>query len=741
MQEYYSPPASREANPSSSDFSADRPVLSSSEDMLGFTSVAERLATSILSQSAKDGLVISLEGKWGSGKSSILNLLAANLNKPTSGDANPPHVINFAPWIVSDRDAMLVQLMADISSAIETVSSQSGAAKAEKAKRTANKLRGYTSKITKGLAPIAGIAGLAGVPWAGVAKDVLENTGEFLDKVEWKKSVSELKADLVADLQELQTRIIVIIDDLDRLEPPEIAEVMRLTRAVADFPNIIYILSFDPDILATSLKVALRIEDGAAYLRKIVQVSVKVPQPEPFDLRNWLVNECLSLHQSVASGALSSDAMERLHLVCQIEGSRLKTPRDVVRVLNLAKLHWPPVADKVDYADLVWLQIVKAQDKLFYDFVERYIAEFSAVAAGAYLADSERSQFSSEFAAFITDDVLAPRSVFTLQTFLPGLKSHKEPDKRLFNISDAEVASFVHDRRLASPEHSRYFFAFSKPAGALADTDYNNLLAAAAEGKNLEEAFKGLVYQRRPQGGLLLSVIIDRLTHTKQSRFSPKAIPSLVMLMADSMDEAGRLLGRWGNIPIWSDGYRLLAELLPALKAPARKRTLSDLFQRGKAMGWLMSKVLRREIFSHGRFGDQKRSEKEWLLTDAELDTAIKFWIKRARTTDKNYIVESPDLMSVFFGWQQSGNESSLQHWIGEQSNTDSEFLKMLNGCRSWMHSDKTYYPLKKSELEVFIDYETAMKRLEKISKDDRSSPADQALALELLEAARIGKD
>ena len=62
---------------------------------------------------------------------------------------------------------------------------------------------------------------------------------------------------------------------------------LRLIRAVADFPDVIYVLSYDPHVVASVLKKAVQVDDGAAFLEKIVQINIRVPRPEAFDLRSW----------------------------------------------------------------------------------------------------------------------------------------------------------------------------------------------------------------------------------------------------------------------------------------------------------------------------------------------------------------------------------------------------------------------------------------------------------------------
>ncbi|MBA2864027.1 P-loop NTPase fold protein [Methanococcus maripaludis] len=68
-----------------------------------------------------------------------------------------------------------------------------------------------------------------------------------------KSSLDEQKNRLIEALGNLNHKIIIIIDDIDRLPKSEIVEIFQLVKAVADFPNIVYLLSFDKEIVANAL--------------------------------------------------------------------------------------------------------------------------------------------------------------------------------------------------------------------------------------------------------------------------------------------------------------------------------------------------------------------------------------------------------------------------------------------------------------------------------------------------------
>lgn len=76
-------------------FSADRPIISAQEDLLGRTGFAESLASAIRGWKGNDSLVIALYGSWGSGKSSIKNVVVESLRK---SQKTCPEIVEFNPW-------------------------------------------------------------------------------------------------------------------------------------------------------------------------------------------------------------------------------------------------------------------------------------------------------------------------------------------------------------------------------------------------------------------------------------------------------------------------------------------------------------------------------------------------------------------------------------------------------------------------------------------------------------------
>src|SRR5437773_971172 len=91
--------------PAAPGFSSDRPIDSARHDLLGRSSFAERLAASIRGWSGKDSLVIALYGVWGTGKTSVKNMILEKLRKAAA--RMTPQIVEFSPWQVSGTGSIV----------------------------------------------------------------------------------------------------------------------------------------------------------------------------------------------------------------------------------------------------------------------------------------------------------------------------------------------------------------------------------------------------------------------------------------------------------------------------------------------------------------------------------------------------------------------------------------------------------------------------------------------------------
>lgn len=321
------------------DFNGDKALKGAAEDRLGFAAIAEAIAASLARQPTVDGLVVGIEGRWGSGKSSLVNMMLNSLRNVE--DHKRPEIVEFKPWLIGDRDGLLISLFSELATAVDTIEEVAGDSSGSLRRQLVNtgeQVRNFAARLGA-VGPLAKLAGSV-VPFASSAGDVISLLAESAKALKNQPTLAAEKLRLRDRLSSLPRRIVVTIDDVDRLEPAEVVELLRLVRSVADFPNVVYVLCYDPGIVAHSIEVAAKVNNGYAYIEKIVQIPISVPQPESFDLRRWFREEVggLSMLADEAGNSLS-----RLSSVIDIEGGRyLTTPRHVVRCTDSIRFFWGP---------------------------------------------------------------------------------------------------------------------------------------------------------------------------------------------------------------------------------------------------------------------------------------------------------------------------------------------------------------------------------------------------------------
>lgn len=704
----------------------DRALRHGDTDMLGFRNIAVQVATALANHASDSGLVVGIEGAWGSGKSSLLFLIEEELGKLPA--ETRPTIINFRPWLVGNRDALLKNLFSSLRKAIDQVASDAGDLSGQrnaKAKEAVTALRKFTAALSKAgaLVEVAGdVAAFAPLKWAGMGLNALRNIVK--EKTD-DPLLDELKENLIKALQNLGHRFIVTIDDVDRLEPKEVIEILRLTRSVADFPNVIYLLSYDSAVLAHNIEQAAQVENGVEYLEKIVQLSVMVPKPEAFQLRQWFGDQ---LH-SIAS-TRNEDELFRLRTVIDYDGGLyLNSPRSVVRVLDSIRFLWPALQkERADLADVVWLQLIKNGNRKLYRWIEGYCATASVLSLGtASLEESERSKAFKELTQSVEPDYFGShvyRHYFA--EHLLGMKTTVTDTADIFElhqgVNEAELKSAITNVRLASPDHYRLYFAQSGPSHALTHGDFEVLWSATDTGATSVETLILEWHQKTISGDMgKADLLLERLNNATPDSLTPRRAEILLTALSNLLDQAYRLRPferSWVN-SIWDRAEKLVPICLALFDTTERQPILEKIFTDGKAIGWLTD-LFRRETFAHGLYGSRSRPEDDWLFTASEFAHITKIMLSRYRTMKAEELFAENNLTNILFAWQQGGDIDGPKRFVESHIDTNEGLMQVLEKLTSTVNSSHrgTYQVLRRETLSCFLDYDQALGRVTKLMND-----------------------
>lgn len=126
-------------------YHSDRPIETSREDLLGRSKFANQLARSILEMDHHDTFTIALYGKWGSGKTSVLNMMCAEIGRRCKEmpETDKPIVIRFEPWNYSDQSQLIQQFFSQLSEGLSIENDD------ETMKSIGKKIEEYSSALSK----------------------------------------------------------------------------------------------------------------------------------------------------------------------------------------------------------------------------------------------------------------------------------------------------------------------------------------------------------------------------------------------------------------------------------------------------------------------------------------------------------------------------------------------------------------------------------------------------------------
>lgn len=327
---------------------SDLPLVDPAEDAFGYAPFASLLAEAIVGNRSPQGLVLAVHGKWGSGKSSLLNFIKHDLNRLP--EDKRPVVIDFNPWWFEGREQIASQLLEQFSAQLPD--------RLKHVRALAKLVGKYSKQIADTAADVSGygwlkkpLAWLLG--WIPGLKFLSEKTG-----------IPSIKKKVAATLKSSGKRFVFFVDDIDRLTPDEARDFFRAIKALADFPEVVYVLFFDREEVGRALTASLKM-DGEAYLEKIVQAPFHLPAVDKGQLHQKLFKGLDSIIDSKPMpfpfdqgrwAEVFSDGLDRF----------IKKPRDIVRILNSISVAYPPLAGEVNAVDFIALEFLRVFEPAVY---------------------------------------------------------------------------------------------------------------------------------------------------------------------------------------------------------------------------------------------------------------------------------------------------------------------------------------------------------------------------------------
>lgn len=265
----------------------DKPVSTLKDDVFGITQYISGLNEFIME--CDTPMTIAIQGDWGSGKTSMMNMIQEQLG-------NRVVTSWFNTWQYSQfnmDDALAVSFLSRLISDLET-DQDSKNLKMKKALKTISKFVKNTGVIM--------IDTLVGGKVADTVESGLQAVAEQ-NELDMPQAINELKTQFQAAVdakiaQSGKDRLVIFIDDLDRLQPGKAVELLEVLKLFLDCDKCVFVLAIDYAVVSQGVKQKygelLGEEKGRSFFDKIIQVPFKMPVAQ-YNVRNYVTTSLRTL--------------------------------------------------------------------------------------------------------------------------------------------------------------------------------------------------------------------------------------------------------------------------------------------------------------------------------------------------------------------------------------------------------------------------------------------------------------
>lgn len=570
----------------------DPPIRKKKEDRLNRARFAEALAEQVAGTPASGGVVFGLLGPYGSGKTSILNMVEETL-KEDFGDLA---VLWFNPWLFSGTEQLVEHFFEELAAQL-----------LEKPDDRLRRIGEALERYGQLLGPLRYVPGVG--RYAEGAEKATNILGGLLKgrRKEKPASVRTRYRELEKALDKLDGKIVIFIDDLDRLSRrEEIQDVIRLVRLNADLPNVVFVLAFDRWRVEEALA---GVEgDGRAYLEKIVQVVHDVPAIRELDLSSALVEEIKRIIGQAPTGPF--DEHEFWNVFHTVIRPLFRNVRDVRRYADALPMTLQVIGDEVRLTDVLALEAIRLQapdafaklsaiSRALTTTSARYGKGRNSDEAKAKIEDFEKA--GGEHAGVIRE---ARRKLFPASSWMENTHHGSE-----------WLKTWSKERRVAHPRVLRFYLEKNLPEDVMPASAVQDLFESLSNRDALAAKF-GAMDPR------MLEHAVKRLQEYKED-YRPEHVEPAVEVLLNQMPRLREGTERFMDIGADRRVRRAVLDFLRKIEDPEalalKLKMVMPRVDNLSARLQLVEMVGHREGIGHGLVSEEEaRNLEEYVLTVLE---------------------------------------------------------------------------------------------------------------------------
>ena len=629
-------------------FKGDQPINTPADDLLGRDSFARSLAEAILNYDSCDNLVIGLFGAWGSGKTSVINMAVGHLQSLPAPADRKPIVIRFNPWNFSDQNQLITEFFRQLSHVLEKPDYVA------KTKKAGEKL-GMYSKFFSPLKFVPGIGQYADLA-LGLLQGAASAAASYAEAM--KQDISTTRNELNAILAELPYKIIIVIDDIDRLNNTEIRQIFQLVKALADFPNTVYLLAFDKEVI---LRALAKVQEGPGleYLEKVIQVPFEIP---PI---SWTELETLFFSKLDEIIELSDEEWDQTHWGNLYQSGikhLIQNIRGVNRFVNVFRFGYKALKGKVNPIDLIALTAIQ----VFIPDLYSGIRENKDLFVGIWeSSDYGRDESARERAKMRCDNLVNAVSHVEstlIKDFLQRLFPRLQSVYSNYYHGNWQLAEWRRTGRVCSPENFDIMFRLSIPKGEVSREEMKSLLNTASGFESFSDTLRALIEDGRITRFLTL---VEDYTEREIPLQNIDSIVSALMDIGDLFPE--------GDIGFFatSNSIRVIRIFYQLMRRIENQTECFSIYKRAMSQAENSIYTVTHELYmlraAHGRDGSKKdiAPEEKRMVSAEQLDELEKIAVEKLHFwAEERNLAEHSQLPRILFSWKALEGAESVEKFV-----------------------------------------------------------------------------
>jgi len=674
---------------------SDQPIQKKEQDQLKRNPLASKIAEVVLQYDNpdKESFVIGIDGAWGSGKTSFVNLILQELGEQVV-------LIPFNPWLFSDPASLLGSFFQTFGEHIKPY------------------VGGDTLKNIKRYAKIVADVDL-GFSLLGVGINPMKAISSFLSLDDI--SLTGQREQLNKALQKMNKKILVIIDDIDRLEPEETKLIFKLIKVSANFRNTIFLIAYDRKRVASQLTNEAARFDGNEYLKKIIQVNFLLPEPEPEDLWDVFIAD---LNQTLRD-VYGTDDVDNARWVELFHGGLkglFKTLRDTKAFINSLKIDWSIAGgDDVDPIDFIGIEGIRVFAPEFYGLIAGNLSFFTGTHP-LMVGLPQKKEVTAIKEKYEEMLETVPKNIREdVKKICAFLFPHLDNE----HYSSENEIKWRKNKRVCSAEKFRFYFQLGIPRGLISEVELKGLIKTLKKEKDFYDTLKKFEADGK------LKKVLGRILDYAQS-LSEAQICNFVTVIWRIQDEnKERWVGSWDFDDIESQSERIVYNIIKDnVDITKRAELVTDLIKRSKYLYPPVNfgRLLVHEYNRKGKEGDGS------LIGDGIEDIKKAGLEKIKDAVADGELRAHPRLMVLLYGWRDFGEEEKMREYVKGLVGSTQGVLELLASSVNWILSSAgNYQKISREDLDGLYPKEEFKQKVAEITDQDlRKATETQKKAVEL---------